>query len=202
MKNIDTIVIAVGGSGRRISSDLRKRRIIVSKIFLKLNGKPILSHLIDMSLVLNFQRIFLLSSYYESELHSFLKENYRNNSQIIPIYGGIRGRKWGVPWLLYSIRNKLQKPFIYSDGNILYKPSILQKIKNAESLRPIFANIVLSIKDLAPTHSRVVLYKGQIREINTRIQSSNQVKNNYSIGKQYYSLGLMALSESIFSIIL
>lgn len=199
MKNINTIVIAVGGPGRRIANNLRKRGITTSKVFLKLNGKPILSHLIDMALVLNFQRIFLLSSYYEPELRSYLKENYLNNNRIIPVYGGSTGRKWGVPWLLYSIRKKLQKPFIYSDGNILYNPGILKKIKNIESLRPALANVVLSIKDLAPTHSRVILRKGKIYEINTRLSLSNQNQKERSVEKHYFSLGLIALNNSIFS---
>lgn len=198
MKSIDTIVIAVGGQGRRIASDLRKKGITASKVFLKSNGKPILNHLIDMSLALNFQRVFLLSSYYEHELRSYLKKNYPNNRRIMPIYGGRAGRKWGVPWLLYSIRQKLWKPFIYSDGNILYNPSILKKIKNIEALRPALADIVLSAKDLAPTHSRVVLHKERIHEIGTRLQLPNKEKSNCSGGKQYYSLGLMALSELIF----
>lgn len=199
MKSINIIVIAVGGQGRRIVNDLRKRGITASKVFLKSNEKPILSHLIDMSLALNFQRVFLLSSYYEQELRSYLKENYSNNRRIIPIYGGKTGRRWGVPWLLYSIRQKLKKPFIYSDGNILYNSSILKKIKNIKALRPTLANIVLSIKDLAPTHSQVVLHKGRIHEISTRLQLSNKERGNRSRGKQYYSLGLMTLSESIFS---
>lgn len=201
MKSINTIAIAVGGQGRRIANDLRKRGITASnsKVFLKSNGKAILGHLIDMSLALNFQWVFLLSSYYEHELRSYLKENYSNNRRIIPIYGGKTGRRWGVPWLLYSIRQKLQKPFIYSDGNILYNPSILKKIKNIEALRPALANIVLSSRDLAPTHSRVILCKGRIHEINTRLQLPNKERGNRSGGKQYYSLGLMALSESLFS---
>ena len=199
MKNIDTIVIAVGGQGRRIATDLRKRGIRSSKVFLRSNGKPILSHLIDMALVLNFQRIFLLSSYYESELRSYLKENYLDNNRIIPIYGGKAGRKLGVPWLLYFIRQKIQGPFIYSDGNILYNPSILKKIKRIEALRPALANVVLSIKDLAPTHSRMILREGRIYKINTRVQLLNKKQGNRSTGKQYYSLGLMALDESIFS---
>lgn len=199
MKSIDTIVIAVGGQGRHIANDLRKREIIASKVFLKLNGKPILSYLIDMSLALNFQRVFLLSSYYEYELRSYLKENYSDNRRIMPIYGGKTGRRWGVPWLLCSIKQKLRKPFIYSDGNILYNSSILKKIENIEDLRPALANIVLSDKDLVPTHSRVILHKGRIHEISTRLQLPNKERGNRSGGKQYYSLGLMALSESIFS---
>lgn len=199
MKSINTIVIAVGGQGRRIANDLRKRGITASKVFLTLNEKPILSHLIDMSLALNFQRVFLLSSYYERELRSYLKENYSDNRRIIPIYGGQAGRKWGVPWLLFSIGQKLQKPFIYSDGNILYNQSILKKIKNIEALKPALANIVLSTKDLALTHSRVILRKGRIHEISTRLQLPNKEMGNRSGEKQYYSLGLMVLSESIFS---
>ncbi|MBU3964730.1 hypothetical protein KJ562_03370 [Patescibacteria group bacterium] len=200
MKNINTIVIAVGGQGRRISNDLRKRRITASKVFLKLNGKPILSHLIDMSLALNFQRVFLLSSYYEYELHSYLKENYSNNRRIIPIYGGKAGRIWGVPWLLFSIRQKLQKPFIYSDGNILYNQGILKKMKGVGVLRPTLANIVLSVKDLAPTHSRAILHRGSIQEINARLPQNKKMSGRYK-GQQYCSIGLMVLSESIFSFI-
>jgi len=198
MRSINTIVIAVGGRGRRISSDLKKRKITASKIFLKLNGKPILSYLIDMALDLNFQEIFLLSGYYEKQLHSYLAENYIGNKRIIPIYRGKNGRK-GIPRLLYSIKNKLHKPFIYSDGNIVYGQDILRCIQHIEVLKSSLANIVLSAEDLAPTHSRVVLKGGQIQEIYTRLGLLDEKRISYYGGKCYYSLGLMALSPSVFS---
>ena len=200
MKKIDTIVIAVGGQGKRIKGDLKKRGIKASKIFLKLNNKPILSHLIDMSLLLGFKRIFLLSSYYESELRLYLKKNYPDNKHIVPIYGGRLGKRWDVPWLLNSISEKLQEPFIYSDGNIIYSLDILRKIKNKGVSKTEIVNIVLSVKDFAPTHSRVVLNNGKIWEINTRLQPANHNKDNCLIGKTYYSLGLMAIRELIFSV--
>lgn len=200
MKNIDTIVIAVGGQGRRIVADLKKREIKTSKIFLELKGKPFLGHLLDMSLALNFQRIFLLSSYYERELRDFLKRNYPTANQVTPIYGGKTGRKWGVPWLLYSIRQKFRRPFIYSDGNILYNKNILKKIKNTELLKPTIANVVLNFKDLAPTHSRIIVHKGRIKSVNTRLPNTKSGNINFD-GQQYYSLGLMALDRDIFSFV-
>lgn len=198
MKSIDTIVIAVGGQGRRIVADLKKREIKTSKIFLELNGKPFLGHLLDMSLALNFQRIFLLSSYYERELRDFLKENYPTANQITPIYGGKTGRKWGVPWLLYSIRQKLRKPFVYSDGNILYNKNILKKIKNTELLKIAIVNVVLNSKNLAPTHSRIIVHKGRIKSVNTRLPNTKDGNINLE-GQQYYSLGLMAFNRGVFS---
>lgn len=198
MKSIDTIVIAVGGQGKRIVADLKNRKITGSKIFLKLNGKPLLSYLIDMSLALNFKKIFLLAGYYENELHSFLKKNYPFAKQIVPIYGGKQGKKWGVPWLLYSIRQKLRSPFVYSDGNILYNKSVLKKIKDAELLKPAIANVVLSSKDLAPTHSRIIAHKGRVQSVNTRLPS-NENRNINSKGRRYYSLGLMVLNRNVFS---
>ena len=200
MKNIDTIVIAVGGRGERIADDLRRRGIKTSKIFLKLNDRPLLGHLIDMSLALNFKRIFLLSSYYERELRDFLKENYPIIERITPIYGGKLGRKWGVPWLLYSIRQELRKPFVYSDGNILYDKNILKKIKDVGVRKPAIANIVLSSQDLVPTHSRIIMDKGQIQFINTRLPRK-EIKTTDLKRQQYYSLGLMTLSEPIFSFV-
>lgn len=198
MKSIDTIVIAVGGQGRRITADLKKREIKTSKIFLELNGKPFLGHLLDMSLALNFQRIFLLSSYYERELRIFLKENYPTASQIIPIYGGKSGKKWGVPWLLYSIRRKFRKPFIYSDGNILYDKSVLKRIRTTTFLQSALANVILSRKDLAPTHSRFILQGKQIKSVDTRLLNSKD--DHKTLNKQqFYSLGLMALKQNIFS---
>jgi len=198
MKSIDTIVISVGGQGRRIAADLRKRGIKTSKIFLELNGKPFLGHLLNMSFALNFQRIFLLSSYHEHELCIFLKENYPTASQIIPIYGSKTGRKWGVPWLLYSIKQELKNPFIYSDGNILYDENILKKIKTAADLQSALANIVLSHKDLAPTHSRVFLQGKQIKSVDTRLLNSEDDRRVFKRQK-FYSLGLMTLSQNIFS---
>ncbi len=197
MKSIDTIVIAVGGQGRRIATDLKKREIKTSKIFLELNGKPFLGHLLDTSLALNFRRIFLLSSYHERELRIFLKENYPTASQIIPIYGGKLGRKWGVPWLLYSIRQKLRKPFVYSDGNILYDKSVLKKIRTAAVLQSALANVVLSCKDLAPTHSRFTLEGKQIKSVDTRILDNEDDRRTFK-SQQFYSLGLMTLHQNIF----
>ncbi len=198
MKNIDTIVIAAGGQGRRIAADLKKRETKTSKIFLGLNDKPFLSHLLDMSLALNFQRIFLLSSYHEHELRIFLKENYPTTKQIIPIYGGKLGRKWGVPWLLYSIKQKFRKPFVYSDGNILYDKSILKKIRATAVLQSALANVVLSCKDLAPTHSRFTLERKQIKSVDTRLLDSEDDRRTFK-RQQFYSLGLMTLRQNIFS---
>jgi len=198
MKRIDTIVIAVGGQGGRIATDLKNRGIKTSKIFLELNDKPFLSHLIDMSLALNFQRIFLLSSYYERELRIFLKENYPTANQITPIYGGKSGKKRGVPWLLYSIRQKLKNPFVYSDGNILYDKSVLKKIRTTTILQSALANVVLSRKDLAPTHSRFILQSKQIKSVDTRLSNSKDDHKTFK-GRQFYSLGLMTLSQNIFS---
>ncbi len=200
MKKIDTIVIAVGGQGRRITGDLRKRGIRSSKIFLTLNNKPILSHLIDMSIASDFKRFFLLSSYYESELRLYLKKNYPNDKRIVPVYGGKPGKKWGVPWLLNSIKGKLKEPFVYSDGNIVYDIDILRKIKNKGISKTEIANIVLSAKDFAPTHSRVTLNKEKISEINTRLPKFSNNTDNRLIGKKYYSLGLMVLRIQFFSI--
>ncbi len=200
IKSIDTILIAVGGQGERITVNLKKRGINTSKIFLRLNNKPFLSHLLDMSLALKFRRIFLLSSYYESELRAFLKENYPTIEQIIPIYGGKLGRKWGVPWLLYSIRQELQKTFVYSDGNILYNKNILKKIKSIGILKSALANIVISHEDLAPTHSQIIVHRGQVQSINTRLPR-DEIKTTGLKGKQYYSLGLMTLCEPVFSFV-
>jgi len=163
-----------------------------------LNGKPFLSHLLDMSLALKFRKIFLLSSYHERELQAFLKENYTTANQIFPIYGGKMGRKWGVPWLLYSIRQKLKNPFIYSDGNIFYGKSVLKKIREVGVQKPLVANIVVSSKDLAPTHSRIITRGGRIQKIITRLPNSKNRNIGFN-GRQYYSLGLMALSQNVFS---
>lgn len=198
MQNIDTIVISMGGQGKRISQDLKKRGINTSKVFLEINGKPILNHLIDMALGLNFKQIFLLSSYYESDLRFYISKNYKNNNRIIPIYGGKMGRKLGVPWLIYSIKSKLTKPFVYSDGNILYKSSILKKLKKDGCGKETIVRVVVSKKDHAFTHSRLLLHEKDIDTVITRLQPN---RNKKSAGKQYYSLGLMILNNSIFSLI-
>ena len=197
---IDTIIIAVGGKGKRISKDLQKRGLNTSKVFLKIKNKPLLSHLINMAIKNKFRRIFLLSSYYESSLRHYLKKTYPNEDRIIPIYGGQKGRKWGVPWLLCSIKHNLSEPFIYSDGNILYKFSILQKIKSKQELQPSLINIVLSSKDQASTHSRINKYRGKIYDINERLTLPESKQKKLRL-KQYYSLGLMVLSPQIFSLI-
>ncbi len=95
---------------------------------------------------------------------------------------------WGVPWLLNSIKEKIKDPFIYSDGNIVYNLDVLRKLKNSGITKPAMTDIVLSIKDVAPTHSRVILHKRKIHEINTRFKVFDRNNSDNVTGKKYYSL--------------
>lgn len=197
MDQIDDIVIAVGGKGDRVSDDLNKRGIFTSKVFLKYKGKPILNHLVDMSLELNFNRIYLLSSYYDNDLRIHLMKYYPNVGKIIPIYGNKKGRALGTPWVLSLLKNKINKPFIYSDGNILYNQNILNRIKNKNISKTCFANLVLSEKDFAPTHLKVTIKGKKIHQIQTRLSPSIDRNDRASNSKIFYSMGLMILNSFI-----
>lgn len=62
MKSINTFVIAVGGKGKRINDDLEKIGFRHSKVFWEIEGKPLISHLIDLAIEAKFKKIFLLKS--------------------------------------------------------------------------------------------------------------------------------------------
>jgi len=197
MKTINTLVIAVGGKCERIAADLKKKGINTSKVFLNVSGKPIVSHLIDMALRENFQRIYLLISHYDQEFRTYLNQVYPKNKKIIPIYGGLLGKRWGVPWFLEQIKNDLNRPFIYSDGNILYKQSILKVIKKY-CFNHSLVNLVLSESDYATTHSSVISSRGRIYCINTRLRPYSKSHVKCMLGKCYCSMGLMVINPMIF----
>ncbi len=201
MKQINTIIIAVGGKGRRISADLKKAGFNSSKVLLLVDGKPILERLIDNALKENFKRIFLLVSYYETELRNFLNQKYSGNKKIIPVYGGRKGMDLGVPFLIHGLKKRLRDPFIYSDGNILYKQSLLHRMKSIKKRKKYLVYLALSSRDHAPTHSQVIKVRNKLFAVNTRLSSEMSGLRKSKRMRSYYSLGLMALSPAVFSLV-
>jgi len=194
-------VIAVGGEGKRLDRYLNKIGFKKPKIFFEIDGKPIIEHLISMSMNCDFKKIYLLVSHNKKEINEFLKDRYSSNKKIIPIYAGDEGRKYGVPFLLAMIKSNLGKSFVYSDGNILYSEKILKYLKSLRLNKEKLALAVVSKKDMAPTHSLFCIYGSKIETVNTRIGKGKLVRKDDTNLDLYCSLGLILFDSKIFDVV-
>lgn len=188
-QKIDTIVISVGGEGKRMGK-LKKYKLLI-KIF----GQPFLKFLLDNVIKIGFRKIYLLTGHYKKEIKKFVKKNYKNQ-KIKIINGGVDGILPAVG----KIKNLLKGPFIYHDGNIISRPYLLEKLRVSKSLKQSMINITLSQRDLAPTHLQVVLENNHLKETYPRINYFQ--KNIKKIDNIFYSMGIMAVDNKIFNIIL
>lgn len=201
---IDDFVISVGGQGKRIASHFKSIGFKNSKVLFPIHGKSTLSFLINTALKLSFKKIFLLTSFYEKEIIDFLKKEYPKNKNIIVIRGGEKGKVGGVAYVLSLLKNELQKPFVYSDGNILYSDNLLNKLSSKRILKSSLISFAVSAGDLAPTHLKALIQSNKLLNLsskpNKRLDKILFSDLSSSI-KKYCSLGVMAIDNCIFDLL-
>lgn len=194
-------VIAVGGEGKRLNKYLNEIGFKKPKIFFEIGGKAIIEHLIDMGLSCGFKKIYLLVSHNKEEIDKFLKDKYYSNKRIVPVYAGEKGKKYGVPFSLAMLKNKLGKSFVYSDGNILYSEDILKRMRFFRLGDNKLLSVVVSKKDLAPTHSLFGICGKKIETVKARIDVKQIVKKDKINFSLYCSLGLILFDSRIFDVV-
>lgn len=195
--DIDTIIFPVGGQGKRIASFFKSINYKGSKVTFIVKGKPLLCHSIDSALELGFKRIFLLTDYHEDNILQLINKYYYGNKKIQIV----RGSKKGVPHALFSLTSKLTRPFIVSDGNILYNKSFLLKMMPINTFsNNILVNLAVSYKDEAKTHLQLLIKKNHVSYIGARVEKS-KFKYNGQISSYYCSLGLMSISPKLFKLL-
>ncbi|MBI3573110.1 MAG: hypothetical protein HY092_02840 [Candidatus Kerfeldbacteria bacterium] len=198
MKKVQTLVIAAGGRGSRIANHFNKIHFRGSKVLFPIADKPFIGYLIDLALALKFRRVFLLTSHFEADIRRYMNTYYLGSKKVIVVYGGRKGRKFGVPYLLYSIRKSLKTPFIYTDGNILFAPELLRRMQSGRLGKNSIA-LAVSKRDYAPTHSRVTIADGEIKDIYVRL-SKRKINRSSRQAVDYFSMGVMAIHPKVFSL--
>jgi NDP-sugar pyrophosphorylase family protein len=195
MKKIETLVIAVGGKGTRLSSYFQDVSFNNTKTLFPIDGKPLLKYLIDAALSNGYKKIFLLASFYEKEIKKFVSQFY-NDKNVSVIAGGEEGKSGGVAKVLSLIEHELKSPFVYSDGDILFEPNLLSVLADIKLIDKALFNCVISKYDTAPTHSQFIINNDKLSKINLRYKDSiNESSNGYC------SLGLMVINNKIFNFI-
>lgn len=193
MRRINTMVIAAGGKSERLAEYFESVNFCNTKTLFPIKeGKPILGYLIEMAIKNGYEKIFVLASFYDKEIKYFINKFYKKDN-IIVVPGGERGRKIGVTKVLSLIKEDLDRPFVYSDGDIFFASDLLDKLSNSKFTDKIMVDCVVSPKDMASTHSRFIIKNRTLAEINVRC--------NGSIGKfknAFCSLGLMVINNKIF----
>lgn len=200
MGNIENFVIAAGGEGKRISNYFKKINFTKSKSLFPIDGKALLGYLVDGALKLKFINIFILTSFYDEEIKNFINGRYKFENNIFVITGGQKGKVGGVTYVISLLKEKLNKPFIYSDGNVLYSLDLLKRLSSRNALKGSLVNIAISPLDCAPTHSLIYVSNNKILNIQNRLEDTPEI-NIAKKYKSYYSMGVMAIDNKIFNIL-
>ncbi|MFH0873333.1 MAG: sugar phosphate nucleotidyltransferase [Candidatus Komeilibacteria bacterium] len=197
----EVFVIAVGGQGKRLEDYFLATNFNKSKIFFEVNGAPIIQQLIDTGLNSGFKEIYLLVSHHQKEIRDYLKQQYPKNKEIIPVYGAVKGIKYGVPYFFDLLKNQLKERFVYSDGNILYSADTLRRMQTVHFDKDQVVAVAVSKYDMAPTHSlfgikgyKLVTVKARVH---TNINSRRDLTKTRGVQK-FCSLGLMTFDSIIF----
>jgi len=193
LNKIDTAVIAVGGKEERMISLNRNS----SKLLFLINEQPFLKYLLDIVLKSKFQKIYLLTSYNYREIKSFIKKFYPNSKKIKIFHAGKEGQKKGPVTALYKMKTLIKEPFLYIDGNVIFKPSLLKKISSKCSLKDAVIRLTISPEDIASTHLGISIKNNEIKKTFPRSPSSqnNIIKNHFC------SIGVAAIDNKIFDLL-
>lgn len=192
---LDTIVIAAGGQGMRLAEYFRSISFRNTKtLFPVRDGQSTLEHLVDVGLAAGYKRIFILASFYEQEIKDFIQKKY-DGAAVQVIFGGEPGRRIGVSKNLSFIQNELTQPFLYTDGDILFKKELLEILSDSRLSKEKMINCVISPDDMASTHSQFKVIGGQLKSINIRCAGLPGSPDAFC------SLGLMVIDNSIFKLL-
>jgi len=121
-KKIDTAVILTGGKGSRLG-DLGKH---VNKGMLKVNGIPILEHIIDKFKNVGVSKFILIVSHLSEQIMNYFGDGSQFSIQIRYIEGSF-------PSTADAVKNSLEfvnNDFYYCHGNIIFQNSLLTQITN------------------------------------------------------------------------
>jgi len=190
-QKIDTIVVPVGGKGKRMGINHKSKP---PKLLLKIHGQPFLKFLLDNLIKIKFKKIYLLMGHHQKEIKKFVKENYKKQEIRI-----INGGTAGILPAVSKIKNFLKKPFIYHDGNVISHSHLLEDLRSPKSLEQSIIKLSLSPRDFAPTHLQVILERNKIKEVYPRINYYQ--KNVEKIDDIFCSMGIMAVDNRIFKIL-
>lgn len=187
---IDTIVIPVGGESKRLRNYLKSIKFDSTKTLIPINGIPLLKYIIDNVIATGYKKIYLLASYYVHDIEEFVKKYY-HNKDVYVIKGGKEGRKNGVNTVLALIKDKLNQPFVYCDGDILVNKSLLKKLRCSTVNKKTLIQCIVSPKDLAQTHIKFIVEENKLIEVTLNNKEGKREQ-------KYCSLGLMIINSNIF----
>lgn len=175
-------VVAVGGEGVRIG---RKHN---PKLLLKLNGRPFLRFVLDL-LLDQFEIIYLLTGFYSRPIRRFVRESFPSLTgyRIHLIDGGREGNARAIA----RLKDKIDEPFLYMDGNVICSLHILRKLASAP---PSAITLLVSPVSLVQTHLHVRVVDDNI------VEMLPIVENGWQKAGLLCSLGIMKLDNQLFEL--
>lgn len=193
-KRIDSLVIAVGGEGSRLSGYFDNIRFSSTKTLLPIYDQPLLKYITDMAFSAGYEKVFLLASFYEEDIKKFVTYFYKNKN-IEVVCGGEIGKVGGVTKVLSMIEDRLKQPFIYMDGDIVFESNLLDILSTEYFEGSEIIKCIVSPRDRALTHSRFIVQDKKLIDIKLRLDSPNETLSGFC------SMGIMVISDKLFRLL-
>jgi len=195
-EKINTIIIAVGGKGKRLQQYFKSINFTFCKQLYPINTKPLLCHIIDLAYNNSLSNIILMAGNNDVEIKRFVKQYYPvKKIKVVNDRINKNGKKIGMPQELWYWSKQLNHDYIFVDGNIIFSDKIIKKLLAANQRNTIFT-LAANSSDIAPTHSAVVFIDNKLKLISARNAAKELTIAESKLGKIYCSMGLMKINRN------
>lgn len=158
-------IILAAGMGKRLMPYTEK----IPKALIKINGKPIIFHIIDRVLSCGIDEIVIIVGFQADLMKKLIKENYKE-ANIKFITNLIHG-KTNTLYSLWLAREEAKDEFIYIHGDILFNKNILNKLINSPKKNSVLIDKECLKKESFKEVMKVIIRDGKICNIGKELDT-------------------------------
>jgi NDP-sugar pyrophosphorylase family protein len=122
----------------------------IQKCLLPINGKPILYYVVEALRRQGIEKIYLLANHLSQQIIDFVESNYKGVFTKVDVEV-IKVKSLGTADALLNLKKEISEPFIYTNGDIAFPPSLIEKLYENHTSE-YFATMAFSSILLASTH--------------------------------------------------
>lgn len=156
IEDFDVGVIVCGGKGERMGALTKSTQ----KCLLSVAGHPILSYSLNALAETGCKEIFLLVRYLADQIRDFAMR-WRGTSRVEVVDSPSEV----TAGALLALRKTIDRAFVYSHGDIIYRPGVVTELRSRYSNTKPLAMVALTSSDLAKTHAHASLEEGRITSL-------------------------------------
>lgn len=171
MSNFQAVILAAG-IGYRLLPYTKNR----PKAMIDINGKPILSYILDSLVQNNIQDVIIVVGYKKNNIISFVEKYYFNKFKNITFVENKKYNKTNNIYSLWLARNEIYKDFILIESDLIFEPQLINKILTCRD------------KNLVVVDKKEKWMDGTVVKIDTNRKVIDFILNDFKDNNEYAEL--------------